>query len=287
MHLLLSSFLLLNILFSIHFLFAKKVKEKLPQITNIDLLQVPIAKSSKVVLNGQELKIEYSYGSGLFADPNDFNDNIFYAITDRGPSLSCQEIKQLTKKKFCKSNSIRVFLLPNFVPTIYKLQISKKDKISIISKIPLKNQKELPINGLPLLWLNKKVSQKAINLSKKSIFSFNGIDPEAIVKTKTGNFWIAEEDGSSLVKVSKNGTILKRFIPINSKKSFKKSQYPIKEALPAIINKRTINQGISALALNHKENLLFFTFKRPLNNNKLDITSQALRFYALISSKKK
>ncbi len=71
--------------------------------------------------NGAEKRLDVGIGSGacrLATDP----EGIIYTITDRGPNISTTDAQKLLGQDFGEKKG-GIFPSPNFVPTIYKLQV--------------------------------------------------------------------------------------------------------------------------------------------------------------------
>jgi hypothetical protein len=85
-----------------------------------------------------------------------------------------------------------------------------------------------------------------------------------LVQTTTGEFWIAEEYGPSLLKVDRTGKVVKRYIPQGVK--LEGADYPVEPVLPAIYSKRKINRGFEGLALSSDQRTLYVALQSPLLN---------------------
>jgi hypothetical protein len=84
------------------------------------------------------------------------------------------------------------------------------------------------------------------------------------VQTATGEFWIAEEYGPSLLKLDRTGKVVKRYIPEGLK--LEGDNYPVEPILPAIYAKRKINRGFEGLALSGDQRTLYIALQSPLLN---------------------
>jgi hypothetical protein len=136
-------------------------------------------------------------------------------------------------------------------------------EISILEALPLVGQSGKPVTGLPNL---TGINETPYNYSGHELLNFNpnGLDPEGLVRTTAGDFWIAEEYGPSLVHVDRTGKVLKRYIPEGLK--LEDTDYPVAHVLLAIYGKTKINRGFEGLALSNDEKTLYIVLQSPLLN---------------------
>ena len=239
-----------------------------PVILTKKLDEIPINKD-------KTLSLSVAFGSGIFHVPED-PVNIFYTTTDRGPIVPCADSKKiLGKKKLCKHNGNvdkegKVFLLPNYSPTIYKIRLNHDNatnitNVAILDTIPLTNG-EQGISGL-INPLKSAKKEKAYNLKGKRLSNDpSGLDIEAITRLNNGDFWLADEYASGLVHVNAAGKILSREVPQSIGDDIDKATYPVLESLPKIIRMRSVNRGIEALGVSPDQGLLYFMMQSPLAN---------------------
>jgi Esterase-like activity of phytase len=202
-----------------------------------------VANDRKVLLG--------SVGSDLWRSPKDAADE-FWMITDRGPN---GQIKVDGKNR-------RTFWVPEFNPAILRVK-AHGNEIQILQTLPIVGQSGKPVTGLPNM---EGVDETPYDYSGQSELSFNvnGIDPEALVRTTAGDFWIAEEYGPSLLHVDRTGKVLKRYVPEDMK--LRGADYPILSVLPKVYGKRKINRGFEGLALSGDEKTLYAVLQSPLLN---------------------
>lgn len=191
---------------------------------------------------------------------------VFYTITDRGPN---GKTKDYTGDGF----KDRPFSVPNFSPVILKLRYDVvSEKVFLEKKIQLQQERGQRVTGLPNVDRNKRNinfdETPVLYSGKKLKFDPWGLDPEGITMDRHGNFWICEEYGPSILKVSSSGVILGRWIPIvqGNKKIKLRSG---KAKLPSNFGLRQLNRGFEGITFNAQGNLLVFlqsTF--PGNENK-------------------
>lgn len=166
----------------------------------------------------------------------------FYSLTDRGPNGKSQGEGE---------NLRREFLLPDFTPQILKISYDVRLKTAeLVGRIPLRRNGKT-LTGLPTRE-ETPLDSKGKILSRDPL----GIDPEALAQDAKGHFWIGEEYGPDLLKVSATGEILGRWTP--------------GKGLPAFLAARELNRGFEAITLTAQKTLLLFLQSEvPGHQNKL------------------
>lgn len=192
-----------------------------------------------------------SVGSDLWRGPSD-GPGEFWMTTDRGPNGQIR----------VAGSNRRTFWVPEFNPAILRVKLDG-GAIKIVETVPIVGQSGKPVTGLPNLSV---VDETPYDYAAKKALSFNvnGLDPEGLVRTKSGEFWLGEEYGPSLVQVDKTGKVLKRHVPAGVK--LPGADYPVQESLPAIFAKRKINRGFEGLALSSDEKTFYAVLQSPLAN---------------------
>ncbi|OOF40730.1 hypothetical protein BKK47_03090 [Rodentibacter mrazii] len=213
------------------------------------------------------LNLSVGIGSGAFhrrSDPT----NVFYTVTDRGPNIDCSDSRKILGLSYCSKG--KVFPVPNFSPTIYRLQLSENNQSSakILDKIPLKTQSGKLASGI-----SNPNTETAYDINKNVLKDdVNGFDTEALVVTQTGEFYLADEYGPSIIYADQNGVIKNRFVPKGVKFELNGADYTVTENLPAELRNRQLNRGFEALALSEDEKTLFFMLQSPYDPKKRTIT---------------
>ena len=193
--------------------------------------------------------IPSGFGSGIYFKEKDKSGNLyFYVISDRGPNGD----GPIFLENGVKSAS-KFFPAPNFTPAIAVVKVGK-DGAEVIDKIEIKaNNKK--ITGLPLpTGLIGSTNETALSAGLDKLGTdINGLDTEAIVADKKGNFWMADEYGPFVANIDgKTGNILEKLSPGNG--------------LPEIIKYRQANRGMEGLAINN-EGLLYGVVQSTLDIN--------------------
>ncbi|MFD4550039.1 esterase-like activity of phytase family protein [Streptomyces sp. NPDC058466] len=157
----------------------------------------------------------------------------FWTVTDRGPN---GQIKVDGTKR-------RTFPVPGFDPAIVKIRVSG-GTVQVLDAIPITTSSGKPVTGLP----NQAGRDEApYSYDARSPFSYNanGLDTEGIVRAEDGSFWLVDEYGPSLIHVSARGKVLTRYVPQGL--NLTGTDYPVVEALPAVLLHRKINRGFEGL----------------------------------------
>lgn len=217
---------------------------------------------------GNSLNLSLSPGAGAFHVGDDDRD-VFYTVTDRGPTIPCSETAEVIGvANFCSSNG-SVFALPDFAPRILRWKLDESGNnltLSLEETITLRDSFRNPAGGLPN-GLQSAADERAFDNSGNDLGTNpNGIDPSALVRLDNGKFWVAEEYGPSLLLVDTDGEILQRQVPQGIRDDLEFSTYDVREdVLPGILARRKLHNGISALALSPNNDFLYFIMRAPLN----------------------
>jgi len=179
--------------------------------------------------------------SGLDLIRKEDNSWTLATLTDRGPNTNSYDFDGDKVKD-------RGFLLPGYTPEILIVKVHSNG-VDILKRIPIRDDRGKLIKGLPNQGRTratlKSHDEAPFNLKREKLdFARNGLDPEGIVVDKNGNFWICEEYGPSILKVSPEGKILSRYIPnIRGTKRYGKRK------LPGSIGTRKLNRGFEGVTL--------------------------------------
>lgn len=209
--------------------------------------------------NGIMMPFDVGIGSGACHFSEDADD-VIYTVTDRGANIKNTDSAKLLGVDLSDKEG-KIFPIPNFSPTIYKLKIST-GKAEILAKIQLKTEAGVPVTGL----VNPGTEAAWDVQGNPMPHDPSGIDAEGIVRMQDGSFWISEEYGPSILHVAKDGRIIERWVPKGVKATLAGAGYPIKEKLPAILRSRPLNRGIESISTSPDGNYLYFAMQSPLAN---------------------
>jgi len=235
---------------------------------------------------GKTVDFTVGIGSGAYHAKDD-PANVFYTVTDRGPNIKCnatQSVAGIADKSLCGGDKAgKVFPIPSFVPTIYKIALNLDHTYAVLETVTLKGTVGQPITGLSNP-IKVAKTEKAFGADGLQIaFDPSGLDVEAMVKQSDGTFWVTDEYGPSLSHVAADGRILERLVPNNLDHDLKDAGYPVKGTLPGILKWRKLNRGIESLAISPNEKFLYFAMQSPLANPNVKAykSSNAVRLFKI------
>ncbi|GAA5151396.1 esterase-like activity of phytase family protein [Pseudonocardia eucalypti] len=200
----------------------------------------PVADDHGIALGG--------IGSDLY--PGDRPDE-YWSITDRGPN---GQVKVDGKQR-------RTFPVPDFDPALLRLRVDG-GTLRVEQAIPITTTDGRPVTGLS----NTPGHDEApYDLTARTPLPYNpnGLDPEGMVRTPGGEFWLSEEYSPSLLRLSATGTVLARYVPAGL--SLPGAGYPVYPTLPAELSRRQQNRGFEALALAPDGDTLYAALQSPLD----------------------
>ncbi|MBI3126342.1 MAG: esterase-like activity of phytase family protein [Candidatus Tectomicrobia bacterium] len=217
---------------------------------------------------GKSLRFTHGVGSAAFRHPQD-PPNEFHGLGDRGPNFACGEVKAVTgleMEKLCKGRDVRIYPVPDYRPSIYRILLREDGTFSLAGVIPLKDRDGRPLTGLPNP-LTAAAAENAVDGRGNPLPPDPGaVDAEGLVRLRDGTFWIGEENAPSILHAGPDGRVLKRIVPAGSERDFAGANYPVEGGLPAILARRQGNRGIESMALSPDERFLYFMLQSPLAN---------------------
>jgi hypothetical protein len=155
----------------------------------------------------------------------------------------------------------KVIPLLSIGPAISELRL-EADTVACVRTFALCDRSGKPLSGVPI---PGGFSEPAFELDGTPIEPDpSGADTEGIAAAADGTFWIADEYGPSLLHVAADGTVLVRWVPEGCSHWFRDADFPVVEALPAIVARRQLNRGFEGLALSEDETSLYLAFQSPL-----------------------
>ncbi|MFM2309057.1 MAG: hypothetical protein RLY87_1178 [Chloroflexota bacterium] len=199
-------------------------------------------------------------GSDVFHVPGTAADE-FWSVTDRGPMRELQN----------GDSVLHTALIPEYTPMIVHLKIDD-GVVTPMQYIPITTSSGKPVTGLPNIPRSDPQFWDA-TASVELPYNPNGLDVEGIVRTSSGEFWVADEYRPSLVRISATGRVIARYIPKGV--PLVGADYPVIEALPHAYTQRTYNRGFEGLALSADEKTIFIVLQSPLNAPDLEFGSHS------------
>ncbi|MDZ4819798.1 MAG: esterase-like activity of phytase family protein [Planctomycetota bacterium] len=175
----------------------------------------------------------------------------YWVITDRGPNA---KVTVDGKKR-------RTFPVPEFTPLL--LQVRANDgKLELLKTIPLLCTDRSPVTGVS----NQPASDGvAYDFSARKNIppNPNGLDTEGLVRAPNGDFWAAEEYRPSLIKISPQGVVQRRYVPAGV--SLEGTGYPVSAVLPEVYTRRQDNLGFEGLAISSDGRTLYAPMQSALS----------------------
>jgi hypothetical protein len=134
-------------------------------------------------------------------------------------------------------------------PTIAKLRVTE-DRVELVRTIRMTSSNGQPLSGLPIPAGEHAECEPALSLNGDILEPDpEGADTEGIAAFSDGSFFIGDEYGPALLKVSADGRVQTRWRP---------------GILPEIAGKRQLNRGFEAISLSPDEAWLYLAFQSPL-----------------------
>jgi Esterase-like activity of phytase len=220
------------------------------QFPSISIKDFQNAKFAGSVANDRKVLLG-SVGSDLWRGAEDAAGE-FWMVTDRGPNGQIR----------VDGANRRTFWVPEFNPAIVRVKL-ERGAIKLLETVPIVGRSGKPITGMPNF---KTIDETPYDYTAQKEFGFNvnGLDTEGLIRTKSGEFWLADEYSPSLIHADKTGKVIKRYVPAGLK--LPGADYPVQESLPAIFGKRKINRGFEGLAVSADEKTLYAVLQSPLAN---------------------
>lgn len=183
----------------------------------------------------------------------------FVAVTDRGPTAVANG----------PSGPELVMPLPAYTPSIVKLHL-EDNRLKVVERIGLRLQPGATnartgnafVTGLP----STPAEPAAFDQTGRNNWGTdpNGVDPEGIAgDPRDGSYWIAEENGPSILHVGADGTILARLTPVGS--AIDAPGEGINPLLPPELARRKPLRGIEGLGISPDGTRLFAVMESPLS----------------------
>jgi len=174
-------------------------------------------KTSAPIGTFQGVKFREAGFSGLFTIPNTGGKE-FWTLSDRGVNVDCASANLAA----CRPTYDKLYSFPTYSPKIHRIRI-QGDSVQILQSITIKRPSGTGATGIinptgfgstaAELASTDTVMNCANFLKKTAAKDIWGIDSEGIIVDADGNFWICEEGGPTIWKVSPNGVVIRRYTP--------------------------------------------------------------------------
>ena len=185
-------------------------------------------------------------GSGL----QQLNGNYYISITDRGPTPD-------------RADGFKAFPLPQFTPTIVLFK-AIHDQIVPLDFLPLLNDLSESVTGLPNGPTDDAPGYPDLTSTTPLPFNPDGLDPEDLHMLPGGGFILVEEYSPSVVIVSPNGNVLKRYTPVG--KTLSGAHYSVSDILPPVLKERRANRGFEGIAVSPDGRTAYTVTQSPMGS---------------------
>ncbi len=191
--------------------------------------QLPLA-----TMGGVDIQAS-AHGSGIAPVPGSSDE--IYGLTDRGPNVEGRTPNEV------------VFPVPEYHPHIAKLKLA--DGVATVERtILLQGPDGHPLEGL--LDPRASAGETMVDLNGVPLPPADyGVDPEGLVATLDGNFWVSDEYGPSIIHFDANGKELERLSPYD-------------DTLPRELSLHAPNQGLEGLTITPDGNTLVAVMQSAL-----------------------
>lgn len=180
-----------------------------------------------------------------------------WAVTDRGPNGMVT----------VQGRPRRTLVAPSFAPRIVELAIDwdaaepERVAVTVTGTTTLGDRDGQPLSGRPN-GLDGDPAMVDPDGSRPIAPDPDGVDPEGLVRTRSGGWWLAEEYRPSLVAATADGAASCRLVPAGQ--SLEGAGMEVRDSLPEAYARRRDNRGFEALALAPDESRLFALVQSPL-----------------------
>lgn len=238
---------------------------------------------------------------GAWRGPDDPPD-VLWTVSDIGPALTCSAMSSLIDlpiadvcpadvDKGVAEGVGRVFMRPDFAPSIFKLRLRQDGFFEVLQTIPILKNDGTPITGLPNPHVAASSEQPRDGDGNVILRDANAFDPESIVRLPFfgGRFFIGEESATGLVEIASDGRVLKRFVPAGAENDYinpfegDPAGYVVEGAMPELLAKRRYNRGIESVAVSEDYRYLYTILQSPLDNPSTAVRdSKNLRIFKML-----
>ena len=187
--------------------------------------------------------------SSLFPIPNT-NGTEYWTLSDRGPNIDDAN----ANPALCRPTYDKMFPFPSYAPKIHRLRLSG-DSVQILQTVSMKRPDGSDATGLmnpagfgstAAELISTDTVQNCANFNGKTVAKdIWGIDSEGILVDKEGNFWICEEGGPTVWKVSAAGVVLSRYTPYGNLPGIQAQDI----AIDTVFKYRKNNRGFESIAI--------------------------------------
>ena len=191
-----------------------------------------------------------------------------WGITDRGPNGYVEK----PASDGSPAKPLRTLPVPTFQPLLVKLALEapaaagEPGTLRVVEVKPITSAGGGPTSGRPAVAPPRSKPMVDPATALPLPVDPDGLDTEGLAPAADGGFWIAEEYVPSLLRLTANGRMVRRIVPIGAVVGAGDSRRPgceIIEALPEVCLRRTDNRGFEGLARSPDGSRLFTMLQSP------------------------
>ncbi|HYG47598.1 MAG TPA: esterase-like activity of phytase family protein [Allosphingosinicella sp.] len=232
---------------------------------SVERLQWTDEPLGEIGLTERVMRFRSGFGSGLSrraADP----PGTVWAVGDRGPNLKVKTAVKLygldRLADLRSEEGAKIMPRLDLGPALAELRVAG-NRVDLVRTLRIVDARGKPVSGLPVPGGPHTRCEPAFDLDGQALDPDpSGLDTEGIAALADGGFWVSDEFGPSLVRLDRDGRVLKRLVPEGT--ALAGAAYPVTAALPAIAARRQLNRGFEAVALSPDGKSLFLAFQSPL-----------------------
>ena len=202
--------------------------------------------------------------SDLFSAPHPADGRVvLWAVTDRGPN-GFVERPAIDGKP---ASPLRTLPLPEFRPLIVRLTLEEPTGegpgiIQVSETLPIMAADGHPASGRPAIGPPRGKPMVDPTTALPLPIDPDGLDSEGLAPTGDGGFWLAEEYGPSLVRLSAEGRMVRRIVPVGM--ALDGAGCEVVAALPADYLRRQDNRGFESLTVAPDGSRMYAILQSPL-----------------------
>src|SRR5687768_10674932 len=211
------------------------------------------------------MRFRSGFGSGLSRRASDPPGTV-WAVGDRGPNIKVKVAVQLygldRLEALRAEEGAKIMPRLDLGPAIAELRVAG-GRVELVRSLRIADAGGRPVSGLPVPGGPHMHCEPAFDLDGEPLDPDpSGLDTEGIAALPDGGFWVGDEFGPSLVRLDRDGRVLKRLVPEGT--FLDAAAYPVEARLPALAARRQLNRGFEAITLSPDGKWLFLAFQSPL-----------------------
>ena len=191
-----------------------------------------------------------------------------WGITDRGPNGFVEK----PSRDGSPAKPLRTLPVPGFQPLLVKLALvapaaaGKPGTLRVVDVKPITTADGSPTSGRPAVAPPRSKPMVDPATALPLPVDPDGLDTEGLAPAADGGFWIAEEYVPSLLRLTADGRMVRRIVPVGAvlgDGSGRQAGCEIIEALPEVCLRRADNRGFEGLARSPDGSRLFTMLQSP------------------------